>query len=272
MHHTISERLKRIQEHLGVEPDGLLGGQTLTALEKRLLPISARPGQTPAIPNPSTPSADKQLTLSQKGIDLIVHHEIGSEAYYRSKLTRPTWPGGDSGVTIGIGYDLGYVSTQQFERDWGSLLLTNDVARLKRVCGKKAQRARRILNSVKSTRIPFETAKYVFVHSSLPEYARKTKATFPGVENLLADAQSALVSLVYNRGGSTRGDSRREMAAIQPLVLRQAYDEIAQEIIKMKRLWEGRGLDGLLRRRDEEAELVAQSARIYQPGELVRLA
>ena len=32
MHRTISERLKKIQEHLGVEPDGVLGGQTLSAL------------------------------------------------------------------------------------------------------------------------------------------------------------------------------------------------------------------------------------------------
>lgn len=273
MHHTISERLKRIQEHLGVEPDGLLGGQTLTALEKKLLPFSARSGQAPAAQPASAPSADDQgLTLSQKGIDLIIHHEIGSESYYRAKLTRPTWPGGDSGVTIGIGYDLGYASPEKFERDWGSLLLTSDVTKLKRVCGKKAQRARRLVNTVKSTRIPFETAKHVFVYSSLPEYARKTRATFPGVENLHADAQSALVSLVYNRGTSTRGDSRREMAAIQPLVLRQAYDEIAREILSMKRLWVGRGLDGLLRRRDEEAELVAQSSRTYQPGELVRLA
>jgi hypothetical protein len=273
MHYTTSERLKTIQEHLGVEPDGVLGGQTLTALEKRLLPANARQSQALATPGPATsPEIAQGLTLSQKGIDLIIHHEIGSEAYYRSKLTHPTWPGGDSGVTIGIGYDLGYASTQQFQRDWGSMLQANDVARLKRVCGIKAQRAKRIVSSVKLLEVSFEAAKHVFIHSSLPDYALKTKSTFPGVENLHADAQAALVSLVYNRGVSTRGDSRREMAAIQPLVLRQAYSEIAQEIIKMKRLWEGRGLDGLLRRRDEEAQLVARSAHTYQPDELVRLA
>ena len=93
MHHTTSERLKRIQEHLGVEPDGVLGGQTLTALEKRLLPLNARPGQAPATPVPAT-SGDSAagLTLSQIGIDLIIHHEIGSEAYYRSRLTSPAAP------------------------------------------------------------------------------------------------------------------------------------------------------------------------------------
>lgn len=271
MHYTVSERLKKIQEHLGVEPDGVLGGQTLTALEKRLLPIDVRLGQVPA--NPLAPTATTQgLTLSQKGVDLIVHHEISSEQYYQSHLIHPTWPGGESGVTIGIGYDLGYASIQQFERDWGSLLPASDIAKLNRVCGMKSARAQQMVSSVQSVTIPLQAAKYVFTHSSLPDYARKTKNTFPGVENLYADAQAALVSLIYNRGTSTEGDSRREMAAIQPLVVRQAYNEIAREIINMKRLWVGRGLDGLLRRRDEEAQLVAQSARTYQPDELVRLA
>lgn len=270
MHRTISERLKKIQEHLGVEPDGVLGGQTLSALEKRLLPIDARLGVTPASPLAQAATASG-LTLSQKGIDLIVHHEISSEQYYQSKLIYPTWPGGESGITIGIGYDLGYASTQQFERDWGLLLPASDMTKLIRVCGMKAAQAQRMMNSVKAVIVPLQAAKHVFVNSSLPAYARKTKSTFPGVEDLYADAQTALVSLVYNRGGSTEGDSRREMAAIQPLVLRKAYNEIAQEIIKMKRLWIGRDLDGLLRRRDEEAQLVMQSARPYQPDELLRL-
>ena len=271
MHYTVSERLKVIQEHLGVEPDGLLGGQTLTALEKRLLPIDVRLGQTPTTSSAQIASLSG-LTLSQKGIDLIVHHEISSEQYYQSNLIHPTWPGGESGITIGIGYDLGYASTQQFERDWGSLLQATDIAKLERVCGMKSARAQNMVSSVQSVTIPLPAAKYVFTHSSLPSYAQKTKNTFPGVENLYADAQAALVSLVYNRGTSTQGDSRREMAAIQPLVLQQAYGEIAREIVNMKRLWVGRGLDGLLRRRDEEAQLVAQSARTYQSDELVRLA
>jgi hypothetical protein len=271
MHRTISERLKKIQQTLGVEPDGVLGGQTLSALEKRLLPIDTRLGQAPAN-TPEPPAVTQGLILSQKGVDLIVHHEISSEQYYEAKLINPSWPGGGSGVTIGIGYDLGYASPQQFEHDWGSLLPGHDITKLKRVCGVKALRAQHMLSSVKAITIPLQAAKHVFVHASMPDYARKTKNTFPGVENLYPDAQTALLSVVYNRGSSTTGDARREMAAIQPLVLRQAYSDIAQEIINMKRLWVGRGLDGLLRRRDEEAQLVAQSARTYHPDELVRVA
>ena len=268
---TTSERLKKIQQYLGIEPDGILGGQTLSALEKRLLPIDARLGQeTTTAANQLT--LTHGLTLSKKGIDLIIQHEISSEQYYQAKLIHPSWPGGDSGITIGIGYDLGYASTEQFERDWSALLTVYDIAKLRRVCGSKAAAAKRLLHSVQALVIPLTAAKHVFVHASLPLYASKTQRTFPGVEKLHPDAQSALLSLVYNRGTSTSGDSRREMAAIQPLVLRQAYNDIAQQIINMKRLWQGRGLDGLLHRRDDEARLVMQAARSYQVDELVQVA
>jgi len=38
--------------------------------------------------------------------------------------------------------------------------------------------------------------------------------------------------------------------------VRAALDKIADLIQHMKRLWQGQGLDGLLRRRDAEAKLV----------------
>lgn len=271
MHFTTSERLKRIQQHLGVSPDGVLGGETLWALEKRLLPLSERLTQVTSTTIPANPN-EISLTLSQKGIDLIVQHEISSKQYYEKRLIHPTWPKGESGITIGIGYDLGYASKDQFESDWQSLLGALDMVKLTRMCGLKGARAERHVSSLRSVIIPFEAAKHVFVHSSLPLYAQKTKNTFPGVQNLHADAQAALVSLVYNRGASLRGDSRREMAAIKPLVKRKAYGEIAQQIINMKRLWQGQNLDGLLRRRDDEATLVRNSDRRYQANDLVRVA
>ncbi len=63
-------------------------------------------------------------------------------------------------------------------------------------------------------------------------------------------------SIVYNRGSSMVGSSREEMRKIRDLVPLKDYQGIAQQIISMKRLWEGKGLDGLLKRRDAEAALV----------------
>jgi GH24 family phage-related lysozyme (muramidase) len=61
------------------------------------------------------------------------------------------------------------------------------------------------------------------------------------------------------------------MLAIRDLVARGDLAGIAAQIRSMKRLWEGKGLDGLLRRRDDEAALVAGARRTYTPDELVRL-
>jgi GH24 family phage-related lysozyme (muramidase) len=51
-------------------------------------------------------------------------------------------------------------------------------------------------------------------------------------------------------------DRRREMRAIRDAVARGDLAEIAAELRSMKRLWQGRGLGGLVARREEEAQLV----------------
>ena len=49
---------------------------------------------------------------------------------------------------------------------------------------------------------------------------------------------------------------RREMRAIRDAVARGDLKEIAAQLRSMKRLWEGKGMGGLLKRRDAEADLV----------------
>ena len=55
---------------------------------------------------------------SKRAIDLIVATEVTSQAYYEKKLRKPEWPGGASGVTIAVGYDLGYANEDKIRRDW----------------------------------------------------------------------------------------------------------------------------------------------------------
>ena len=59
------------------------------------------------------------------------------------------------------------------------------------------------------------------------------------------------------------------MPNIKRHVIDQDLDAIAAELKSMRRLWVGKGLDGLLKRRDREAALVLGSRRAYQPGELI---
>src|ERR1700678_3863445 len=59
--------------------------------------------------------------MSQKAFDLIVEEETGGEAYYNKTEIHPDWPGGASGVTIGVGYDCGYETPAQIGADWAAL-------------------------------------------------------------------------------------------------------------------------------------------------------
>ncbi len=104
----IKKRIKRIQSHLGVPADGLIGPMTLSAIENAL--FDDRQIEDNA--------AQYTLTISRKGLKQLVKHEISSGAYYKKSLSHPIWPGGASGITIGIGYDLGYNSAQQIRKDW----------------------------------------------------------------------------------------------------------------------------------------------------------
>jgi GH24 family phage-related lysozyme (muramidase) len=173
---------------------------------------------------------------------------------------KPDWPGGQSGVTIGFGYDLGYVTVDQFESDWGELVRPDVSQRLKAVIGLRALRARNRIGDLSDVRISRKAAEQVFGTRTLPLYELRAAQAFPGLDALPEDARGALVSLVYNRGtsmvDSSPEDRRREMRAIREAVARGDLAEIAAQLRSMKRLWEAQGLGGLIARREEEAQLV----------------
>lgn len=188
------------------------------------------------------------MNLSPKAFKLIVDHE---------GINQPgKWPGGESGVTIGYGYDLGHRTMMEFARDWQDKLTPDAMQRLARVIGKRADTARIASLALKDIRITKEASAEVLKANTIPWAIAETRRVFPGVELLPEDAAGALVSLVFNRGGSVSGDRRREMRAIQKAVLTRDLKEIAAQLRSMKRLWVGKGLDGLLRRREDEALLV----------------
>jgi len=198
--------------------------------------------------------------LSKKSIDLIIQFEIGGRSYYERALQKPTWPGGDSGCTIGIGWDMGYNTEKQFLLDWSPGLNLNFVNALKPLCGLKGEKVKAMIKGeILNVRIPYNIAYDVFVKSSVPRFYKATLTIYPDMIHLNDDTQGALVSMVFNRGTSLVGDRRKEMKAIVELVKKQDYEGIAEEIEKSKRLWEGVGLDGLVIRREAEADLIRDS-------------
>lgn len=200
------------------------------------------------------------LPISQEAIDLIVRSE---------GLNQPgEWAGASSGVTIGVGYDLGHVTPEQFRADWGDKLPPDQLSRLEKVIGLTGGDARAVVDQFDDITIGLADAKEVFHNSTLPTYLERTQDAFPGMENLSPDAQGVLTSLVINRGESMKNvDSRSEMRNIRDLVSNYVpgtdpaatQNAIAQEIRSMKRLWEGEGMNGLLVRRDAEADLISMA-------------
>jgi hypothetical protein len=189
---------------------------------------------------------------------LLLRFEVGGgEEYYNRLLRSPTWPGEASGVTIGVGYDLGYNSAETIRREWSPHLNEQVVGRLARVAGLTGARARAALGSVRDIIVPWSAAFAVFEAVTIPKFWEKTRNVFPGVEELHPNCQGALLSLVFNRGESLAGDRRREMRAIRASVTDMDYREIARQIRLMKRLWRGTTIErGMSRRRDSEADLV----------------
>jgi GH24 family phage-related lysozyme (muramidase) len=191
--------------------------------------------------------------LSDKARDLIFKFE---------DLDQPSeWPGGESGITIGIGYDLGFATADQFRGDWGDCLPAEHCDTLCGVLGLTGQKAKARAAELKAIRIDRTAAEKVFMERSVPDAQKQTEAAFPGVDKLPPDAQGALVSLIYNRGPrmtdrDPKTQDRREMRAIREAVRQGDLQGIAAQLRSMKRLWEGKKMGGLLKRRDAEADLV----------------
>jgi len=215
------------------------------------------------------------LTISNNSIEKIIDAEISSEAYYNKFLAAPSWPTGQSGVTVGIGYDFGYNTKPQIRADWQGLVNANILAYMLSVAGLTGLTAKsKVTANVKGFKIPLDIAKKVFTEKTLPRYISDTLRAYPDANQLTPNAFGALVMLVFNRGSSfgTMGkpswNSRKEMRELAPLITAKNYPAIAAKIREMKRLWDGLDdatgkrnesetrISALLLRRDVEADLI----------------
>ena len=198
--------------------------------------------------------------LSPEGLQLILDGEVGGgRTYYEKYCSRPVVPdpaNTQSGVTIGIGYDLGANDVETFTREWGEYLTLDQLARLVPACGLHSMAAARYLPGVRDIVISWDAALDQFEQFSVPRYARFTESAFPGVSEAPQSVQEALLSLVFNRGPSTKGSRRSEMAAIRDLVAQRKWDGIPAQIRSMKRLWTR--TPGLVKRREAEARFIEE--------------
>jgi hypothetical protein len=196
------------------------------------------------------------MTLSDKGRKLLLDYEVGGgEPYYRKFLSRPTWPGEQSGVTIGVGFDLGYNSESQVGEAWGTLSNIS-LELLMGAIGIRGESARLWLSSrpmVRDIEVPWEKALDVFERITVPRFYLQLLRIYPQAETLPEPARDALLSLVFNRGTALSGDRRAEMLGIQNALRDGRTHDVPQLLRSMKRLWPN--TTGLQKRRDAEADL-----------------
>lgn len=175
---------------------------------------------------------------------------------------RPYWPGGESGVTLDPGFDLGYSDRNQFRRLYSDLLTREQIRACDSVFGKKAASAQRALRTagpeLKSIRISREQAHIVFPHCFAP-YWSKLCQRWPQLEHedVPGPVHTAVASIGYNRGpyNSRTGPIGDELEEGIQEASSEAWRGLANLIAGMQ---QNHQLKGIRKRRRMEARLIAE--------------
>jgi GH24 family phage-related lysozyme (muramidase) len=204
--------------------------------------------------------------ISKLAVDTIVQLEVSDEKTYTRQYQGVEVPGSYSGVTIGIGYDIGQITRDFFKEDWQGLIPDELIDRLSAACGKIKAAAKEIAQSLEDVKITWQVAIDQFTNRTLPLYVADTESAFKNTGKLHPDSLGALVSLIYNRGTAFSGsnangeDTRSEMRNIREMMEQGRFGEIPDQFRAMKWIWDqdhGNYSRGLLIRRDIEADLFA---------------
>lgn len=218
--------------------------------------ISVEQTELEPVPTPTETLKEKTRTYLDYDWTPVIEFETGGRGYYEKFLKKLTWPKGQSGITMGIGADLGYMSKEEFETFFAQYFSAEENKLIKSVLGLKGSEAKVALSKVSHIELSWDDASKAFVQWTLPKFWKMANDLWPGLDQLREKAQIALVSLAFNRGTSITGPTRVEMKNIKLLVAIKDYKGIAEQVRLMKRLWVGKKLDGLLARRDKEAALI----------------
>lgn len=207
--------------------------------------------------------------VSQQAYDLIVRHETGGRSYYEKQYkSRPVWPKEKSGITIGFGYDLGYVEKSEFERDWAALS-SSDRSALTGTIGRHGGNSseadmKALLAAVRHVVVGWALSEAVFRAATLPKFANLTDRSLENCDLLSGDSFGALVSLTFNRGASysKAGDRYTEMNGIRDAMSARRFERIPSLILAMRRIWKGKAIQAEMdRRRANEAALFKAGLR-----------
>lgn len=200
---------------------------------------------------PSTPAA----TVDPAVVELVVRWEIGSQAQYVRKYQGVICPGGASGPTIGIGFDLGTQTPAEIRAAWG---WHPDVDRLVTASGQVGpERCAAWRAAQRDIRVSYDDALRVFATHDWPRYmAMAARAYRAGWTDLTPNHQRALGGNGYNRGFSFIGSRRTEMRVVRDTCVPSNQAPCTAEQLRAScRVWAGTAIyNGLCARRRGEAD------------------
>jgi hypothetical protein len=201
------------------------------------------------------------MQISQKAIALIVREEVSSKAYYERHYVHPEWPGGASGVTVGIGYDLGYATAAKIKADFGALVDPGSLAAMVECAGVKGAAAQGLCARVRSRiTVSWDAGYSVFMNRDIPSWIAATARALPNCALLSPTCLGVLTSLDYNRGTggySAAGDRYLEMRQIKAAMASKDFAAIPGYLDHMARLWSS----GVAGRRHREAALFREGLK-----------
>ena len=256
---ALQRGLNKLGAILLVDGDFGVGTQDAVADARNVLQQPGPPEADDALQTALAAVPDLFPLLTAAGVTFIGREEVSSARQYRQLHARPEWPGLQSGITIGIGYDLKFVSALELKADWGDRLPASTLERLAAVTQKTG--SHELAAQLGDVRIPLFDAIAVFARRSLPRAVAEARSIYPQIDELPTARRSALASLVYNRGAALKdepGDHqerRREMRAIRALLAAGDADGVADQFDAMSRLWDAKTAAGLIARRHREATL-----------------
>lgn len=205
--------------------------------------------------SPHLVSDPSPMILTPAGRALIYDFEVGGRNGYNPHPEAPD--ARISGITEGIGYDNHTNSAAIILQDWAKWLGPKNAKRLADTHPYYGSSAQSHLHEVKDILVSWQAASDIFDRVDVAREFASARRLWKGFDLLRPNAQAALISQGFNRGWSTAGANRREMAVMKELVPKRDYDGIAAQMRASIRVWKGTSIySGMARRRYAEAKLL----------------
>ncbi|SCY15434.1 peptidoglycan-binding protein [Desulfoluna spongiiphila] len=162
------------------------------------------------------------------------------------------WPGGESGVTLDPGIDLGYAASSLVEKLYGPLFSREQLSAIESVAGIKGEAAKAALSAnpvVQSIRVSREQSDTIFPYAADP-YWEKISGRFKTLadDDTFPPVQTVMLSLAYNRGPYNKG-----LEVLRQPIEEKNWAEVANVVGAMQ---QDHPLEGIRKRRRMEAELI----------------